>query len=291
MISSGSVFSANVILWIPDLNGVPVQYREAEGAESPRFRSYFPRLLFLRGGASTGFHHVSSSPPPTAPRLYLLHGAGVHLVVREAPPTGEALASAEADVFVLDRGTRVVQFNARRSAGKERFAAAEFVRTLAEGRGSCDVSVVGAHTRAHVCLVMRALTVMHRDEGGSGSGTFLKSFGVDTLPPAPSTSPAPAPRLFRISDSSGTPSFTPVTDASPPRTPEALDTADAYLLDAAGGVFVWLGAGATLAERRLALQYAQGYLHEAGAGRAKAVVVVMRQGRESEGFLIALRLM
>jgi gelsolin len=43
-------------------------------------------------------------------------------------PNAESLNKG--DVFVLDRGNNILQLNTRASSGKEKFAAAEFVRNL-----------------------------------------------------------------------------------------------------------------------------------------------------------------
>ena len=59
----------------------------------------------------------------------------------------------------------------------------------------------------------------------------------------------------------------------------------------APAVYVWLGKGASLAEKRLAVQYAQTYLHsraEGGRGRFAANIVKMKEDRETDAFLHAL---
>lgn len=46
----------------------------------------------------------------------------------------DSVRKAEADVLVLDQGTQIWQFNRKGSAGKERFRAAEFIRSVIEER-------------------------------------------------------------------------------------------------------------------------------------------------------------
>jgi len=54
------------------LGGAPIQHRETEGAESQRFRSYFPNgFRLLQGGVESGFNHVTNA---FAPRLYSVKG-------------------------------------------------------------------------------------------------------------------------------------------------------------------------------------------------------------------------
>lgn len=74
-----------------DLHGSPVQYREVQSHESPRFLSYFPHFVTLHGGVSSGFHHVSSPPPLDLRRLYHIKtvtmghdGHGTHFITRQA---------------------------------------------------------------------------------------------------------------------------------------------------------------------------------------------------------------
>jgi gelsolin len=130
-----------------DLHGLPVQYREAQGYESALFLSYFPHFVTLKGGISTGFHHISAPPPLDLHKLYRItlsrFGTRSTLVVREVLAEGSSLIAG--DVYVLDKGREVWQFNTKASAGQERFRAAEFVQKLvSERKGQCNLTVYGA---------------------------------------------------------------------------------------------------------------------------------------------------
>jgi gelsolin len=131
----------------PVLHGKPVQSRECQGYESPRFLSYFPRFVCLQGGVATGFHHVSDPIPLHIRKLYrvslLKSSSGQsHLVVREVPATAKSLVVG--DVYVLDKGAEILQLNTKSSTGQERFKAAEFVQSLVSERESqSDVTVFG----------------------------------------------------------------------------------------------------------------------------------------------------
>ncbi|KAJ7643822.1 fragmin60 [Roridomyces roridus] len=262
------------------LHGVPIQYREVQGSESERFLSHFPHFVCLHGGVATGFHHVTEPPALDLHKLYRIktskHGSKTSLVVREVPAVAASIV--EGDVYILDKGTHVWQYNTKTSVGKEKFQAAEFAQTLVEPRkGQCDIEVF--------------------DEGVSGGGMFLAAFGEGTqVSPARAhaTSSTP-PTLFRLSDASGQVTFESVQPVSH----SSLNSADAFLLDnsfdhAHPAIYVWLGSAASLTEQRLAPQYAQRYLHEkhgSGDGRVHGVatsIVKMREGHESEGFLRAL---
>ncbi|KAJ4501291.1 fragmin60 [Lentinula lateritia] len=279
------------------LQGVPVQYREVQGYESDQFLSHFPHgFVCLKGGISTGFHHVSDMPPVDMHKLYRisitpnLHPSKSHahlVAIREVPFSGSSLI--EGDAFVLDKGTKVWQLNTKESAGKEKFRAAEFVRSLTGNRrGGCQVTVF--------------------DEGGHGTGIFLAEFGEGTIihhDTAQSDLPdgsTPTLNLYRLSDFSGTPSFSAI---EPPITLSSLSSSDAFILDntltktSSAVLYVWLGAQSSLTERRLAVQYAQRYLHDKIGVNATTTtksrnvvaipIVKMQEGHESEAFLALLR--
>ncbi|KIK69764.1 hypothetical protein GYMLUDRAFT_34156 [Collybiopsis luxurians FD-317 M1] len=269
------------------LHGVPVQYREIQGYESDRFLSHFPHgFVCLKGGISTGFHHVAELPPADQHKLYRVsittnpHPSKAHapaqlLAIREVSFSASSLV--EGDVFVLDKGTKVWQLNTKESAGKEKFRAAEFVRSIVETRkGGCDVTVF--------------------DEGAHGTGTFLAEFGQDASihreseeQIASTDGSTSALKLFRISDASGTPTFSAVESSI---SLSSLSSTDAFLLDAASSMYVWIGAQSSLTEQRLAVHYAQKYLHDklsGNSGRTKKGVAIpivkMQEGHESEAFL------
>lgn len=174
---------------------------------------------------------------------------------------------------MLDRGSVVLQFNTKHSSGKEKFNAAEFARTLVDGRqGHCELTVY--------------------DEGGQGAGKFLSCFDAQSMPSREThavSSETPAVSLLRLSDSSGTLSFEPI---SPPSR-SSLSSSDAFLVDAsshrtAPAIYVWIGKDASLNERRLSLQYAQRYLYEKqekGEQVSPAISIVrVKEGVESEAF-------
>jgi gelsolin len=118
-----------------------------QGYESPQFLSYFPRFVCLHGGVATGFHHVTEPPPPDIHKLYRIQlsrsaASRSSVTVREIPL--EASSLVEGDVYVLDQGLKIMQLNTVKSAGQERYKAAEFVRSLADERkGDIETLVYG----------------------------------------------------------------------------------------------------------------------------------------------------
>ena len=124
--------SLNLLIYImPDLHGLPVQYRETQGFESPRFLSYFPHLICLHGGIASGFHHVPTELAAPPLKLYKIRLRS-HSKLTISQAIVEPSSLAEGNVFILDKGTEVWQFDRKSSVGKERFKAAEFVRHLVD---------------------------------------------------------------------------------------------------------------------------------------------------------------
>ncbi|PPQ92862.1 hypothetical protein CVT25_004350 [Psilocybe cyanescens] len=265
------------------LHGKPVQFREVQGYESPRFLSYFRCFICLQGGVATGFQHISDPLPLDIRKLYRVNlskapGGRPNLVVREVPALADSLVAG--DVYVLDKGANILQFNTKTSAGQERFKAAEFVQSLANDRKSqTEVTVY--------------------DEGGPGAGIFLHEFGEETtlrpIDSSPSNLTEVHPILYCISDATGNVVFEKVEPVSK----ASLSSNDAFLLDHSAGashptIYVWIGRNASLNERRLSIQYAQRYLYDkkiksdSASVRVAIPVIKMQEGEETAEFLEAI---
>ena len=100
------------------------------------------------------------------------------------------------------------------------------------------------------------------------------------------------PVLYRLSDAAGHLTF----DIVQPSTKASLVSEDAFLLDPSAGashpaIFVWIGKKASLNEKRMALQYAQRYLHDKKVRmqvnnvRVTMPIVKMVEGEETPDFL------
>ncbi|KAF8524963.1 fragmin60 [Gautieria morchelliformis] len=273
------------------LHGAPVQYREVQSYESPRFMSYFPHFVILHGGVSTGFHHVSSPPPLDLHRLYHIKAVstgrdshGTHFITRQVKDDPASIRDAAGDVLVLDKGSALWQFNRKGSAGKERFKAAEFVRNIMEERQKAGQ--------------FKAIDVKVFDEGGPGAGTFLADLNTDAATIATATATvttsATSPlALFRISDATGVFTMTPVTSVPLRRTD--LSSSDIFILDdirnpTAPAVYAWIGKEASTGERRMGVHFAQRYLRTKEDARTSRISVVkVNEGRESDAFLTLLQ--
>ncbi|PWA18021.1 hypothetical protein CCH79_00004157, partial [Gambusia affinis] len=90
------------------LGGSPVQYREVQGSESPKFRSYFKSgLIYKKGGVASGFNHVDTNVYNI---VRLLHVKGrKHVSAAEVEVSWNSFNNG--DVFLLDLGKTIIQWN------------------------------------------------------------------------------------------------------------------------------------------------------------------------------------
>jgi len=225
------------------LGGAPVQHREVQGHESDLFLSYFNnQIKIMTGGIESGFKHVK--PEEYKPRL--LHLKGKKKVrVTEVPLERASLNSG--DVFVLDAGLRIWQWNGSKSGPMEKSKGATLTRAIDDERkGKPTITVL--------------------EEGGDKDADFWKYLGGQG--PVKSAEEggddleaekADVKRLFRLSDASGSLTITEVAVGAKVKK-NLLDSNDVFILDTGAEVFAWIGKGASVQEKQKALHYAQDYL-------------------------------
>ncbi|XP_055882203.1 gelsolin-like protein 2 isoform X2 [Biomphalaria glabrata] len=108
------------------LDDVPIQHREVQGFESNLFKSYFKTIELLKGGATSGFKNVK--PAEYRPRLLHFHGERKNIFVKEVARNVNVLDNS--DVYILDLGLKLLQWNGSGSNKDERFK--EFTQYLTE---------------------------------------------------------------------------------------------------------------------------------------------------------------
>jgi gelsolin len=252
------------------LDDKPVQHREVEGYESETFLSYFPKgVMLLEGGADTGFHHVEAVK--YTPRLMHFSGQGKKIVVMQVPAAKTSLNSG--DVFILDMGLKVYQWNGSGANVFEKQKAVQFVNGLKSERSgkAVEVDVIdeGSSGLDSSHPFYDALT----DEDTSDQSFKSKLISADTKT-----------HLLRVSDDGGKVQCTPIKSGSVSK--GDLDSADVFIIDAPKSCFVWVGSGASPTEKHNGFGYAHSHLMS--TPNPLRSIVVIKEGRENKEFLMAL---
>ena len=248
------------------LGGAPVQYREVQGSESSLFLSYFPVFLVQHGGVDSGFTKVK--PADYKPRLLHVKGSRKKLIVRQVELSTDSMNSG--DVFILDLGLEIIQWNGEKSAAWEKNKANELVKSIQQERLGKPKTFVFDETEKSVADFYTKL-------GSSGKIKSAEEGGDDN---AVSNLPK---NIFRLSDATGTMTFTKETLAGGKVARAQLDPNDVFVIDNGTDVFVWIGKGTTAEERTQGLQYAEKYLKEFGKPLSTPISKT-NQGNESDFF-------
>jgi len=247
------------------LGGAPVQYREVQGFETQRFLSYFKSgLRILEGGADTGFNHVK----PTEYRTRLLHLKGKRFIrVSEVPLSAKSLNSG--DVFIVDAGAELVQWNGSKAGIMEKSKAAALVQAIEGERNG--------KSKGHVVEESDDDSAFWALLGGKGPVASAEAGGCDTE----AGSIADAEKtLFQLSDATGAMKMAEVGKGKKIKK-SLLDTNDVFILDAGQEVIAWVGLKASAGEKKFALKYAQEYVAQKGKNPATPVSRVL-EGGENE---------
>ncbi|XP_076447809.1 gelsolin-like protein 2 [Babylonia areolata] len=257
------------------LNDVPVQHREVQGHESQLFRSYFPTITILEGGAESGFRTVK--PEEYQPRLLHFHGDRYGVKVKQVPRCRSRVDSD--DVYILDLGLHLVQWNGKGSNKDERFKAMQYMKGIAEERGGkpkLDTVDEGFATHSEFKKYLDeedGEEEEEEEEGGGGDGERVEE-GAEVS----------TKQLFRLSDALGTLTFT--LEKTDHVRHADFDSADVFILDTSAALFVWIGHQTTLRERKNAMTYAHNYLRK--TNHPLIPVTVLPEGRKNADFETAL---
>jgi len=251
------------------LGGAPIQHREVQGYESTLFLSYFKNeIKLLEGGVESGFKHVK----PTEYKPRLLHIKGKKKVrVTQVDLTFKSLNSG--DVFILDRGLKVFQWNGNKAGVGEKQKGSQMAQAIAgERNGLAKVQVLEEGDKEkEFWSVLGEGPIKTAEQGGDDNETDK---GVE------------AKCLFRLSDATGTLTFTQV-GKGPTVKRALLDSSDVFILDTGSEVYSWIGKGASVQEKQKALSFAQDYLTKYNRPAYLPIARVL-EGGESPTFQQAL---
>ncbi|XP_036611078.1 villin-1 [Trichosurus vulpecula] len=254
------------------LKGRAVQHREVQGHESDTFRAYFKQGLVIRkGGVASGFKHVETNSYDIQ---RLLHVKGKRNVV-----AGEVEMSwtsfNRGDVFLLDLGKLIIQWNGPESNRMERIKGMNLAKEIRdqERGGRAQVGIVEGDQEAESPELMEVMKYLLGQRKG------LKEAIPDTVvePVLKATL-----KLYHVSDSEGKLVLREV--ATRPLTQDLLNHEDCYILDQGGvKIYVWKGKGANAEEKKGAMNQALNFI-KAKNYPDSTQVEVQNDGAESAVF-------
>ncbi|XP_067385559.1 villin-1 [Emydura macquarii macquarii] len=235
------------------LGGAAVQHREAQGNESEAFRGYFKQgLTYKKGGVASGMKHVETN---TYNVQRLLHVKGKKNVV-----AGEVEMSWNSfnrgDVFLLDLGKLIIQWNGPESNRAERLKGMNLAKDIRdrERGGRAQVGVVDGDDEAASPGLMKVLTHL------LGDRREIKPAIPDTVVDQKLKTSL---KLFHVSDAAGSLLIQEV--ATRPLTQDLLKHEDCYILDQGGLIiYVWKGKGSSKQEKQQAMNRALGFIKAKG---------------------------
>ncbi|XP_059539395.1 advillin isoform X2 [Myotis daubentonii] len=281
------------------LGGRPVQHREVQHHESDTFRGYFKQgIIYKRGGVASGMKHVETN---TYDVERLLHVKGKRNIraTEVSPPTlsgpRASLPGAQGfllnnvylqvemswdsfnrgDVFLLDLGKVIIQWNGPESNSGERLKAmllAKDIRDRERG-GRAEIGVIEGDTEAASPELMKVL------QDTLGRRSIIKPAVPDEIIDQQQKSNI---MLYHVSDSAGQLVVREV--ATRPLVQDLLNHDDCYILDHSGTkIYVWKGRGATKAEKQMAMSKALNFIKMKGYPSSTNVETV-NDGAESAMF-------
>lgn len=251
------------------LGGTPVQYREVQGSESEAFLHLFDKIIIQHGGIESGFKHVEAEKY----RARLLHVKGTIkvTVVREVDLHVKSLNSG--DVFILDQGLKVFQFQGRSASGGEKVKAAQLTRGIDDERGSkVQISVLDEADEDKA-------TGKEKEEWVAFWNLLGGKSAISPNDPASDKNVKVVKQLFRVSDASGSLTFTEV-----PFKKSSLDENDAFVASTGPHVYVWVGKNATAQEKKQSFTFAQKYLNDHKELSKSTPIVRVLSGAENDEF-------
>jgi len=221
------------------LGGSPTQHREVQGHESDLFMQCFPSVEYRKGGVASGFKTVEVGVYETR----LLHIKGRRTCrVKQVELSGSALNAG--DVFVLDMGLTIVQWNGSDCNKKEKSKALDVTTAIKnEARGG----------KAKVVVF----------DQGEEPDAFWEALGGKTdVAPAVSDDSAQAAggavKLLKVSDGSVSEVATGVLSK------DMLGSGDAYIADNETVIYVWIGKGASESDRKDGMKVGTEFVSSSG---------------------------
>lgn len=215
----------------------------------------------MNGGADSGFNHVE--PTEYKPRLLHIKGKRNKLRVMEKPMSRSSLN--QGDSFVLDAGLKLFQWNGPSAGIFEKRQANEIVVSIKTDRKGLPTSQILDGDEE--CDEFWSLL------GGMGDIRTADEGGSDELVESGER------KMMKLSDSTGD-----LVMEEVPFSKASLSSDDVFLVDDRKvALYVWVGNGASTAEKGKAFQYANMYLEQSSMA-IQTPVCRVSEGNTSEAF-------
>ncbi|XP_075055429.1 advillin [Mixophyes fleayi] len=255
------------------LGGSPIQHREVQGCESETFKGYFKQgVIYKKGGVASGMKHVDTN---TYDVKRLLHVKGKRNVTASEVELSWNSFNLN-DVFLLDLGRIIIQWNGPESNKAERIKAMMLAKDIRdrERGGRMEIGVIeGDNENAFPELLKLLVSTLGERRCKLGPGS------ADEV--ADQTQKCNI-MLYHVSDASGKMEVTEV--ATRPLVQDSLNHQDCYILDQGGTkIYVWKGKGSTKAEKQTAMSKALEFIKMKSYPRTTNVETV-NDGAESAMF-------
>ncbi|EMP29418.1 Villin-1 [Chelonia mydas] len=226
------------------LGGSPVQHREVEGHESEVFKSYFKSgIIYKKGGVASGFKHVETN-------MYnirrLLHVKGKkHVSATEVELSWDSFNKG--DVFLMDLGKVLIQWNGPESNIAEKSRGLALARSIRDGErgGRAQIGIID-NEKDSPDLMQIMKTVLGERRGALRATTPDEK--ADELQKA-------NVRLYHVYENDN--DLVVQEIATRPLTQDLLQHEDCHILDQGGfKIYVWRGKDSSKEEKKAAFSRA-----------------------------------
>jgi len=240
------------------LDDKPIQHREVQGHESAKFKSYFESLKLLKGGCDTGFNRVL--PEAYKPRLFRVKKEGRNKIICTEISMKKGNLRKE-DVFIIDVGKHIYQWNGSECTGDEKFKAAQEVDKMESKRSNSKSDTIedGRPSENHPVIdLLFSDGESKKEEKVQGER-----------------------KMFEVTDEDGSISMDLVAEGSA-ISKDLLKTENVYIINTGDAVFCWVGIQASIDERKNGMSYACNYI--SGTKTPLLPVTVVSEGRTCKEF-------
>lgn len=225
------------------LDGSPVQHREVQGHESEIFKGYFKSgIIYKKGGVASGMKHVETNIYDVE-RLLRVKGKK-NVAATEVEMSWESFNLG--DVFLLDVGKVIVQWNGPESNRMERLKGMQLAKDIRdrERGGRAGIGIIEGDQEPNSPELMKVLAKF--------LGERTKKINPSTLDEKADQQQKANLSLYHVSDADGQMKVTEV--ATRPLVQDMLDHNDCFILDQGGTkIYVWKGKLATKMEKQAAM--------------------------------------